>query len=57
MGLRTVLVSGTYESMVDDLRNTFPGVSFRTADEINDNVFNRKEPPFIPLSERLNDKA
>lgn len=55
-GLRTVLVNGLYENMIGDLRKAFPGVSFRTADELNDQVFARKEPTFVPTSVGLQEK-
>lgn len=40
--LRTVLVNDQYESMVDDLKKRFPGISFRTAEEIDDAMFDKK---------------
>ncbi|MEJ0002158.1 MAG: hypothetical protein WDN09_03230 [bacterium] len=54
--LRTVLVNGQYESMVDDLRKRFPGVSFRTTEEIDDTVFEKKSEPFKSFEDQIQEK-
>lgn len=54
--LRTILVNGQYESMVDDLRKRFSGVSFRTAEQIDDAVFDKKNEPFKSFEDQINDK-
>lgn len=51
-GLRTVLVNGVYEGILDDLKKAFPFVSFRTSDQIDDEVFDTSKPPYKSYSER-----
>ncbi len=56
-GLRTVLVNGGHEHMVQDLRDAFPGVSFRTADELSDTVFDKKEPRYESVEQKVSAQA
>lgn len=51
-GLRTVLVNGEYEGIIGELKRAFPFVSFRTADQINDAVFDKIDPPYKSYSDR-----
>ncbi len=51
-GLRTVLVNGEYEGILDLLKKAFPFVSFRTADQIHDSVFDTSDPPYRSYEER-----
>jgi hypothetical protein len=51
--LRTILVNGEYESIVQDLRNAFPGVSFRTASEIQDDVFDKRQPVYRSFEDQI----
>lgn len=55
-GLRTVLVNGEYEAIVEDLRKAFPHVSFRTADQINDSVFERREPQYRSYEDQIREQ-
>lgn len=54
--LRTILVNGAYESMIDQLKKRFPGISFRTAEQIDDNGFETKN-EFISWNDRIMDKV
>ena len=54
--LRTVLVNGQYEGIVEDLKTAFPWVSFRTADQIDDTVFDKKEPVYRSYDERIEEQ-
>ena len=56
-GLRTVLVNGQYESMIDDLKKAFPTVSFRRTSELHDRVFDKKEPDFVSYDEKIQARA
>lgn len=55
--LRVVLVNGQYEPMIDRLRKTFPGVSFRTADEIDDSTFDTSNQPFESFEDMIQKKV
>ncbi len=50
--LRTVLVNGEFEDIIEDLKTAFPGVSFRKASEINDSVFEIKSEMFTPWAQK-----
>lgn len=54
--LRTVLVNGQYEGIVEELKQAFPWVSFRTADQITDDVFDKKEPVYKSYDERIEEE-
>lgn len=54
--LRTILINGQYEAMVDDLKKRFPGVSFRTAEQINDAVFDTKSDVFKSFDDQIREK-
>ena len=54
--LRTVLVNGQYESMVEDLKRHFPGVSFRTAEQMDDSVFDKKSEVFKSFEDIINEQ-
>lgn len=56
-GLRTILVNGQYEAMIDDLRRAFPWVSFRRSEEMNDAVFDAIEPKFVSYDNRIKEMA
>ncbi len=52
-GLRTVMVGGKYMNAVDLFRKAFPGISFRTPQEINAEVFSRKENNFESIKDKI----
>ena len=56
MGLRLVLVNGEYEGIVEDLRKAFPWVSFRTAEQLNDAVFDKKEPRYHSYEDQIREQ-
>jgi len=56
-GLRTVLVNGQYEGLTDDLKRAFPWVSFRTANQIDDSVFDKTEPNYKSYEDRISEMA
>ena len=54
--LRTVIVNGKYESMIENFRQAFPGVSFRTASQLNDELFERVEGHYQSISDRIDEE-
>lgn len=55
--LRTVVVNGEYEAVVEDLRKAFPWVSFRTAEQIDNSMFDKKDPPYKSYEDRIDEEA
>ncbi len=55
--LRGVLVNGQYAPMVGRLRRMFPGVSFWTAEDVNDKKFDKKGLPFVSFDDMIAKKV
>lgn len=54
--LRTVVVNGQYEPMIGYLHKAFPGVSFRSAEEINEKIFEQKSKAFKSFEDQIQKK-